>query len=114
MSLDHSKAIVVSLQGERVTLLRQRADFAPGLGLDSISRTAGLRVVVAMPILEGDRVWGAVVASRIPEGRSRSLHRIRWHLPLGPYIIYSDGEHIWRYPGKHKVEFPDAVVTAQG
>lgn len=80
LSLAAREEVRRALDGESLSLLRQRvSDYVPA-GSDSISRGAELRVFVAQPILEDGRVLGAVVLSRTPRTIVQSLYGKRWHL----------------------------------
>ncbi|SHJ41285.1 Signal transduction histidine kinase [Desulfatibacillum alkenivorans DSM 16219] len=63
-----------ALKGEHVSLLRQREQNP------SIGRQSRVRVFVAIPVIYGNRVWGAVVLSRTPLDLNKGLYLIRWHL----------------------------------
>lgn len=66
-----------ALQGEVVSQLRARVSDEPRPALASLSRGTRVRVFVAMPIIEGDRVLGAVVLSRTPLSLSKGLYNNR-------------------------------------
>ena len=76
-----------ALQGRHVSLLRQRypEELTPPMG--SISRSSRVRVFVAMPVIEGDRVLGAVLLSRTPLALSTALHQNRFYLIGGGTVI---------------------------
>jgi signal transduction histidine kinase len=65
-----------ALRGERASVLRHRTAVAKA-PFDSISRTATIRVVVAIPIVDGTRLLGAVVATRTPPSAMEALWRMR-------------------------------------
>ncbi|MBN1206602.1 MAG: two-component sensor histidine kinase [Myxococcaceae bacterium] len=69
-----------ALSGEPNSLLRQRHSDSEDAPLASLSRNTGVRVVVALPVLEGERVWGAVVLSRTPMTFTKALYGDRWNL----------------------------------
>ncbi len=72
-----------ALAGEPVSLLRQRiSDEAPP-AVDSLSRRTRVRAYVALPVVSGDRVWGAVVLSRTPLDVQKALYNRRHTLLLG-------------------------------
>lgn len=70
-----------ALRGENVSLLRVRTPES------SVGRTSRVRVFVAMPIIHGDRVWGAVILSRTPLNTNNALYLIRWRLVKGGLIM---------------------------
>ncbi len=76
-----------ALQGEHVSLLRQRVGEGPTPPIDSISRGSWVRVFVAMPVIEGERVLGAVLLSRTPVDLSKALYRNRFYLLGGGAVI---------------------------
>lgn len=71
-----------ALQGEYVSLMRERGTrLQPPL--DSISRGARIRVSVAVPILQGDRVLGAVTLLRTPANIWQAIRGKRRELIVG-------------------------------
>jgi len=76
-----------ALQGRHVSLLRQRYPEETARPMGSISRSSRVRVSVAMPVIEGDRVLGAVLLSRTPMALSTALHRNRFYLVGGGAVI---------------------------
>jgi signal transduction histidine kinase len=71
-----------ALNGEPVSLLRQRISDQLPPAIDSISRGTPLRVFVAAPILQGERIVAAVLLWRTPISLSQVLHGKRYHLLL--------------------------------
>ena len=86
-SLAAQEEVKQALRGERVSLLRQRIGEGPSPPLDSISRGSRVRVFVGMPVIEGDRVVGAVLLSRTPLDLSKALYRNRSYLLGGCAVI---------------------------
>lgn len=76
-----------ALQGEHVSMLRERGWEGPPPPLDSISRGSQVRVFVAMPVIERDRVLGAVLLSRTPLDLSKALYRNRFYLLSGGLVV---------------------------
>lgn len=76
-----------ALQGELVSLLRQRIPDAPPPAIDSISRGTLLRVFVAAPILQEQRIVAAVLLWRTPASLSQVLHGKRYHLLLALVLL---------------------------
>ena len=66
MSLAHVEEVEQALKGKYNSRLRQRISKHEPPALTSISRGTGIRLFVAMPILNGDRVLGVVLLSRSP------------------------------------------------
>jgi signal transduction histidine kinase len=79
-SLADQAEVKRALRGERVSFLRQRIGEGPSPPIDSISRGSRVRVFVGMPVVEGDRVLGAVLLSRTPLDLSKALYRNRSYL----------------------------------
>ena len=86
-SLAAQEEVRRALQGEHVSLLRQRVGEGPTPPIDSISRGSWVRVFVAMPVIEGERVLGAVLLSRTPVDLSKALYRNRFYLLGGGAAI---------------------------
>lgn len=81
VSMAHQEEVARALAGEPVSALRLRAKGPAVSGLAAVfDRPSALRVFVATPVLEGDRVIGAVLLSRTPRALSETLYGKRWHL----------------------------------
>ncbi len=87
LSLINRQEVKKALQGNYVSLLRQRISDEPAPSITSHSRRAWLRVFVALPVLEKGRVLGAVVLSRSPIGVGRGLYMIRNHLIKASVVL---------------------------
>ncbi|MBH25374.1 MAG: hypothetical protein CMH57_13165 [Myxococcales bacterium] len=72
-----------ALRGEHVSLLRRRVSDEPEPPLESISRGKRVRVFVSVPVVEGDRVIGAVVLSRTPVDVFKALYTNRTPVLVG-------------------------------
>jgi signal transduction histidine kinase len=76
-----------ALGGERVSLMRERerpARFVPG----NLRRGANLRVFVAMPVLDGDVVVGAILLSRTPHDVVQAVYgKLYPLLALGALLL---------------------------
>lgn len=66
MSLAHIDEVAEALKGQYNSRLRQRISKHEPPPLTSLSRGTGIRLFVAMPILDHDRVLGVVLLSRSP------------------------------------------------
>ncbi len=86
-SLAHREEVAAALAGRSASVLRRRDEEGPRPALDSLSRRTPLRVVVALPVLAGGRVWGAVVLARTPLAPSPALSRDRRHLLAGAAAV---------------------------
>ncbi len=88
-----------ALRGEPNSLLRARDVQESSLG--SLSREAGVRVTVALPVLSDGRVLGAIVLSRTPMTPAKALYADRWNLAatalllLGMLALVSAGVGAW-------------------
>lgn len=82
-----------ALRGHPTSVLRQRnTDPYPGPIDWSISRVAGVRVHVAIPVVEGERVLGAVLLWRTPRTLVHALWGKRYHLlALGALLLLAGG-----------------------
>ncbi|MBI4963134.1 MAG: HAMP domain-containing histidine kinase [Desulfomonile tiedjei] len=76
-----------AISGRHVSVLRARVGEGPSPPVESISRRSGVRVFVAMPVIERDRLVGAVLLSRTPLGLSQALHVNRSYLVGGGAVI---------------------------
>ncbi|MDG4596708.1 MAG: HAMP domain-containing sensor histidine kinase [Candidatus Contendobacter sp.] len=76
-----------ALVGEPVSLLRQRIPDSAPPAIDSISRGTSLRVFVAAPILQDQRIVAVVLLWRTPIALSQVLHGKRYHLLLATVLL---------------------------
>ncbi len=76
-----------ALSGSHVSMLRQRVDERTTFPIQSISRRSRVRVFVAMPIIERDKLLGAVLLSRTPLDLSKALHLNRFYLVGGGVAV---------------------------
>ncbi len=81
LSLAHREEVRRALAGERASVMYARHSDEPRPPPDSLSRGTKVRVAVAIPVIEGEQLWGAVVLSRTPMSMRQSLYRIRWYIP---------------------------------
>lgn len=63
-----------ALSGLPASLIRLRISDEPAPALASISRSDGIRVFVALPIIQDNRVWGVVYLSRTPQNTLKHLY----------------------------------------
>jgi signal transduction histidine kinase len=82
-----------ALRGEPTSVLRERTtESYAGLPAWALSRVAGVRVHVAIPVTEGDRVLGAVLLRRTPRTLFQALYGKRYHLAaLGALLLLTGG-----------------------
>ena len=89
LALDHRPEVRTALDGGIARILRRRTPSTPQdvprnlPSLESVSRRSGVRVVVALPVRQEGRVWGAVVLSRTPKSVLRELYEYRRHFVPG-------------------------------
>lgn len=69
--------VAEALSGSYRSVLRQRISKHPVPALDSVSRGAGIRVFVALPVAVGGRVAAVVYASRTPANALKQLYQER-------------------------------------
>jgi signal transduction histidine kinase len=86
-SLMHQEEVKRALSGTYVSFLRQRVDEGPAPPIRSISRGSRVRVFVAMPIVERNRLLGAVLLSRTPLNLAKALHLNRFYLLGGGLTV---------------------------
>lgn len=76
-----------ALRGEPRSVLRRRLADPEDAPLASLSRDTGVRVTVVLPVLEEDRVWGAVVLSRTPMTFAKAVYADRWNLTATGLVL---------------------------
>ncbi len=76
-----------ALTGEPVSLLRRRIPDSAPPAIDSISRGTPLRVFVAAPILQEQRIVAAALLWRTPIALSQVLYGKRYHLLLAAALL---------------------------
>lgn len=72
-SFAHVQEVARARTGLYASVIRQRISDSPA-PLASISRGTGIRVFIAMPIIQGDRLWGIVYLSRTPRNIFKHLY----------------------------------------
>lgn len=72
-SFRHVHEVARARTGLYASAIRQRISDEPA-PLASISRGTGIRVFIAMPVLQGDRLWGIVYLSRTPRNIFKHLY----------------------------------------
>ncbi len=87
MSISDQHEVRRALEGEHVSLLRNRQPEELTGTFGPISRRSRVRVFVAMPVIEGDRVLGAVLLMRTPLDLSKALYQNRFYLIGGGAVI---------------------------
>lgn len=80
LSIATAAEVQQALGGQYASSLRRREDRTDTQGLDSLSRTTGIRVFVATPIVLHQRNIGSVLLSRTPPNIVQALYAKRWLL----------------------------------
>ncbi len=80
LSLVKQEEVAHALRGAPVAQLRERIVTPADYGWESLSRNTDRRVFVAVPVLEGGRVLGAVLVSRTPRNLTQTLYSKRFAL----------------------------------
>jgi signal transduction histidine kinase len=86
-SLAHREEVRRALAGEVVSLMRRRVSDHPNPPYQSASRETGVRVFVAMPVIEAGRVDGAVVLSRTPMTLGKAFYQDRYTLLVTALVL---------------------------
>jgi len=76
-----------ALRGEPASVLRRRDAEPEDTPFASLSRDTGIRVSVAIPVLEEDRIWGAVVLARTPMTFAKATYADRWNLTATGLVL---------------------------
>jgi len=88
LSLAHIKEVARGLQGHYQSVIRQRISDEPPPPLASISRGAGIRLFTVYPIIEKDRLWGAVYLSRTPRSILKHIYAEKYKvMGAGLFIL---------------------------
>jgi signal transduction histidine kinase len=77
LSLAHIPEVQQALQGNYASVIRQRLSDQPPPPLYSISRGTLIRVFVAFPIIENQRLQGVLYLSRTPENILKHLYAVK-------------------------------------
>ena len=72
-SFSHVHEVARARLGLYTSVIRRRISDKPA-PLASISRATGIRVFIAMPVIQGDRLWGIVYLSRTPRNIFKHLY----------------------------------------
>ena len=79
-SLAHTREIRQAFSGAPVSFMRRRILEEGPPPLAAISRGTGIRVFAALPIIQDNRILGAVQLSRTPRNILKALHKKRHYL----------------------------------
>jgi two-component system sensor histidine kinase CreC len=86
-SLEGREEVQRALRGAPVSVLRRRDPSGEDVGLASLSRDTALRVVVVLPVVDGQRVWGAVVLVRTPMTVAKAVYGDRWNVAATALVL---------------------------
>jgi signal transduction histidine kinase len=87
LSLAAREEVKRALAGEHTSLLRERVSDELVSKANTAPRATGVRVLVATPIVNHDRVLGAVVLARTPSRLTQTLYRHRAPLLIGLGVL---------------------------
>lgn len=71
-----------ALKGNYTSLIRERISDEPPPALASLSRGTGVRLFVAFPIIENERLWGVVYLSRTPQNILKHIYDNKENMAL--------------------------------
>lgn len=111
-SLAGQEEVRRALKGEPVSVIRGRAKGAAPGYVPALDLGSTVRVFTAMPVVEGDRVIGVILASRTPESIGEALYGKRWHL-LALLALLLTTVAAFAYVGVTMIARPLRGVTAQ-
>lgn len=77
LSLAHIPEVKQALQGQYASIIRQRVSDEPPPPLYSISRGTHIRIFIAFPIIENERLQGVMYLSRTPTNIIKHLYENR-------------------------------------
>lgn len=86
-SFAHIDEVARARAGRYASVIRKRITQSPTPPLASISRGTGIRVFVAMPVIENGRLWGVVYLSRTPRNIFKHLYAERGKVILAGLTI---------------------------
>ncbi|WP_199500140.1 sensor histidine kinase [Methylovirgula sp. 4M-Z18] len=81
LSLQHIDEVQRALAGEPVSVIRERGNGPPHRHA-WLFKGSALRIVVALPVLDGDKAIGAVVLARTPRALGETLYGKRWAIAM--------------------------------
>jgi signal transduction histidine kinase len=111
-SLTGQEEVRRALKGEPVSVIRGRAKgSAPGY-IPALDLGSTVRVFTAMPVVEGDKIIGVILASRTPESIAEALYGKRWHL-LGLLALLLVTVAAFAFIGVTMIARPLRAVTEQ-
>lgn len=87
LSFAHVEEVRRALAGRYASVIRDRVSDNPAPALSSISRGTGIRLFAALPILDGDRLWGVVYVSRTPKNILKHMYAERQKVVLAGLTI---------------------------
>jgi signal transduction histidine kinase len=88
-SLAHVEEVREALAGSYASVLRKRISKHPPPDFFSISRGGGVRLFVAFPVINDNRLWGVIYLSRTPDSVLRQIYATRYRLGSTAAVILS-------------------------
>tara|TARA_B100001989_G_C24546823_1_gene471432 strand:+ start:1552 stop:3135 length:1584 start_codon:yes stop_codon:yes gene_type:complete len=76
-----------AMQGYYTSVIRERISDNPAPALASISRGTGIRVFIAVPIIENEHVWGVVYISRTPQNILKHIYAEKEKTLFAAFIL---------------------------
>ncbi len=86
-SFAHVSEVAKALDGKYASVIRSRKTSKPLPSWSGVSRTASIRVFVAYPIIEGDRLLGVAYLSRTPNSILKHMYAQRKKVALAGLTI---------------------------
>jgi len=74
LSFSHVGEIRSALEGQYKSVIRERISDEPPPPIASISRGTSIRVFIAFPVIQENRLWGVVYISRTPKNILKNLY----------------------------------------
>lgn len=79
--------IQTALTGHYASLIRERISDEPPPALTSISRGANIRLFIALPVMQDNRLWGVVYISRTPQNILKHLYEEKEKVFLAALLV---------------------------
>ncbi len=86
-SLAHVREVATALKGRYSSVMRVRVSDEPPPSLYSVSRGTGVRIFVAVPVIQDSRVAGVIYMSRTPSNIVKHLYNERKNLLLALLFV---------------------------
>lgn len=119
-SLAHIQEVKRALQGEHVSVIRERISDEPTPPLASISRGTSIRIFTSFPIIHDDMVHGVIYLSRTPQNIVKHLYDIRgkviillfiWLSVTFAVVLFIAHHLVW--PIRHLIKQTQAIARGE-